>query len=247
MKTSVKILIIIVLTSLFASCQFTEKINFNEDGSGTYTLNMDMSAMVVAMKKMGDSSDIKNKDPQILDSIIDFKTFIDANKDSISRLPKQEQEDLNALKDMKLHIAMDEVKETFFMDFIFEFKKVSELENLQEKISKGQSFDKKDNPPTPKPATEVVYNFDGKKFNRIIKDNHLNKDEIEAYNLSLKQSATMMEGSSYNIEYHFAKPIKTTTYKDATFSADRQTLFIKSDIKTITSNPKLLEFEVILE
>lgn len=246
MKILTKILILSILTLLIISCQLTEKLNINEDGSGTYKLNIDMSTMMAAMKQMGDSTDLKNSDPEIIDSIINFKTFLNEYKDSIAKLPIEEQEKLNTLKDMKLRIAMNEETGVFFMDFIFDFKSVDELKNLQEKISLGNSLNKNDKP-TPKPPTQVVFNFDGKIFKRTIKDNNLSKDEIEAYNLSLDQGASMMEGSSYNLEYHFPKPIKKTTYKDATFSADKKTMFIKSDLKAITANPKLLEFEVILE
>ena len=75
----------------------------------------------------------------------------------------------------------------------------------------------------------------------------LNLDKMDLYKKSMEQGASMINGSSYNIEYHFPKSIKSTTYKDATFSADRKTLYIKTDLNTITTSPKLLDFEVILE
>jgi len=166
MKILIKILALTILTLSVISCQLTEKLNINEDGSGTYKLNIDMTAMMAAMKKMGDSTDIKSSNPEIIDSIIDFKTFINEYKDSIAKLSKEEQEKLNALKDMKLHIAMNEETGVFIMDFIFDFQSVNELKNLQEKISLANSFNKNDDQPSPKPPTEVVFSFDGKKFKR---------------------------------------------------------------------------------
>jgi len=247
MKTITKILSLVMLVITISSCQFTEQINFNKNGSGTYTFNIDMSAMMSAMKKMGDSTSTKKENPEIMDSIMDFKTFLAEKKDSIAKLPKEEQEKLNALKDMKMRIQVNEETGVFKMDFIFDFNNISELDHLQEKISKGQAINKKNEAPSPESPTEVIYSFNGKKFHRIIKDKNLSDEAKEAYKLSMQQSASMMEDGTYNLEYHFPKPIKSTTYKKATFSADRKTIFIKSDLKTITSNPQLLEFEVILE
>jgi len=247
MKILTKLFYLLILVIFISSCQFTEQIDFKENGSGTYTLKMDMSAMITAMKKMGDSTTTKNKNPEMIDSIIDFETFLVEKKDSISKLPKEEQEKLNALKDMKMRIQMNEETDAFNMDFIFDFNNIAELDNIQEKVSKGQSINKKETAPTPEAPTEVIYSFNGKKFNRTVKDKNLSKEAIEAYDLSMKQSSSMMDGSAYNIEYHFPKPIKSTSFKEATFSGDRKTLYIKSDLKTVTSNPHLLEFEVILE
>ncbi len=248
MKKIINLFSFIFITILFSSCEFTEKINLNENGSGTYTLNMDMGAMMNAMKKMGNSTSTDSEKPEILDTIMNFKDFLLEKKDSITKLPKEEQEKLNALKDMKLHLEMNETNGVFNMDFIFDFKSIDELKNIQEKISKGHALnEKKKESPSPEAPTEVLFSFDGKKFHRIVVDKNLSDEEKEAYKKSMEQGASMINGSSYNIEYHFPKPIKSTTYKDATFSADRKTLYIKTDFNTITTNPELLDFEVILE
>ena len=246
MQKLINFFALIVLAILFSSCEFTERIHLNENGSGTYTLNMDMSDMMKAMAEMGDSTSTKK--PEVFDSIIDFNDFLIEKKDSIAKLPKEEQEKLNAVRDMKLRIEMNEITGVFNMDFIFDFKSIDELQNIQEKISKGHSLnEKKKEFPSPKAPTEVRFSFNGKKFHRIVVDKNLSTEEKKAYKESMEQNASMMNGSSYNIEYYFPKPIKSTTYKEATFSADRKTLYIKTDLSTITSNPKLLDFKVILK
>lgn len=248
MQKLIRFFSFIFIVILFSSCEFTEKINLDENGGGTYALNIDMSAMMSAMKKMGDSTNTDTKNLEVLDTLMNFNDFLLEKKDSIAELPKEEQEKLNALKDMKLHLEMNEVTGVFNMDFIFDFKSINELKNIQEKISKGHALnEKKKELPSPEAPTEVRFSFDGKKFHRIVVDKNLSIEEKEAYTKSMEQGASMINGSSYNIEYHFPKPIKNTTYKDATFSADRKTLYIKTDLNTITTNPELLDFEVILE
>ncbi len=245
MKTILKYLSIIIIIISIVSCQFTEKINLNNDGSGTYTLNMDMSAMMEAMQEMRDSTATEN--PEIMDTIINFNDFLVEKKDSIAKLPKDEQEKLESLKDMKLRIATDESEGTFLMDFIFDFKNINELKDLQNKISKGSSINENKNEAAVVSPTDVMFSFNGKKFERKVIEKKLTEEQKEAYKKSLEQSSSYMNEMSYSLEYHFPKPIKSTTYKDAKFSGDRKTIYIETNLKTVTEDPKSLSFTVILE
>lgn len=245
MQTFLKFLSIILIIISIVSCQFTEKINLNNDGSGTYTLNMDMGAMMEAMQKMGDSTDIE--DPEVFDTIINFNDFLIEKKDSIAQLPKEEQEKLQSLKDMKLHVATDESKGLFLMDFTFDFKNLNELKDLQDKISKGSSINENKNEEAPVSPTDVRFSFDGKKFERKVIEKDLTEEQKEAYKKSMEQTSSYMDEMTYSLEYHFPKPIKSSSYKNAKFSADRKTLYIDTSLKTITENPKFLSFTVILE
>ncbi len=247
MKLLTRIFIIIGFAFL-NSCQFTEKINFNENGSGTYRLKIDMSAMMSSMNEMNKENDIEHQKQEIVDTIIKFGDILETKKDSIAKLPDEEQKQLQSLEDLKLHIDINEKENKMITEFIFDFKNVEDLKNIQEKIKKANavSSDKADNDEPVKP-TEVAYHFNGKIFHREIIKKDLTEEQKEAYKKSLEQSGQMLEGSTYQIEYHFARPIKSTTYKDATFSADRKTLFIMSDLKKITDNPELMDFKVILK
>ena len=41
-----------IIAIVFTSCQFTEEITFNKDGSGSYKLNVDIGAMMNSMSGM---------------------------------------------------------------------------------------------------------------------------------------------------------------------------------------------------
>ena len=245
MQTILKYLSVILVIISIVSCQFTEKINLNSDGSGSYTLNMDMSSMMKAIQDIGDSIEIE--DPEVFDTLINFNDFLIEKKDSIAKLSKEEQEKLKALEDMKLHIATDEAKGIFLMDFIFDFKDLNELENLQDKISKGSSINENKNEESPISPTDVKFSFNGKKFERKVIERELTKEQKEAYKKSMEQSMSYMDEMTYALEYHFPKPIKSTTYKNARYSSDRKTLYIETNLKTLTEDPKSLSFTVILE
>ncbi|MCD6544077.1 MAG: hypothetical protein J7K34_06170 [Flavobacteriaceae bacterium] len=246
MKKIKNLIVILISVITLTSCQFTERIHINENGSGVYSLEMDMSAMMGAMKQMGDSLKT-NEDTKVIDTVILFKDILAEKKDSISKLSKEEQESLKAIENLKIHMVVDEKNNKMISDFIFEFNSISELANIQERISKAQSVkDGKEND-APATDTEVKYSYNGKKFTRKVIKKKLSAAEKEAYKKSMEQSASFLDGSSYKLEYTFPKAIKSTTYKGATFSDNRKTMYIQADMKTITENPKLLEFEVILK
>ena len=246
MKKLTNFIILFITLITLTSCQFTERIHINENGSGVYSLEMDMSAMMGAMKQMGDSIET-TEDMKVIDTIILFKDIIAEKKDSIAKLTKEEQETLKAIEDLKIHMMVDEKNNKMISDFIFEFNSISELENIHERISKAQSLKDGDENNAPTSDSEVKYSYNGKKFTRKVEKRKLSPEEKEAYKKSMEQSASFLDGSSYKLEYHFPKAIKSTTYKGALFSDDRKTMYIQADMKTITENPKLLDFEVILK
>lgn len=246
MKKITELFIVLITITTLTSCQFTERININEDGSGKYSLEMDMSAMMSAMKQMGDS--IKpNEEMKVLDTVILFKDILEEKKDSISQLSKEDQASLKAIEDLKIHMMVDEKKNKMVSDFIYDFKSISDLANIQEKISKAQSVKDGKKNDTPASDSDVLYSYNGKKFIRKVIKKKMSDEEKEAYKKSMEQSASFLDGSSYKLEYHFPKTIKSTTYEGATFSADKKTMYIQADMKAITENPKLLNFEVILK
>ncbi len=248
MKYFTNLIIVLISVITLTSCQFTERIDIKENGSGKYSLEMDMSAMMSAMKQMGDSLQANDeKQEQVIDTIILFKDILKEKKDSIAKLSKEDQETLKAIEDLKIHMVVDEKEGKMVSDFILEFNSINELGNIQEKISKAQAVqDGKENK-APTTDTEVKYSYNGKKFHRKVIKKKMSAEEEEAYQKSMEQSASFLDGSSYKLEYHFPKKIKSTTYKGATFSADKKTMYIQADMKTITENPKLLDFEVILK
>jgi hypothetical protein len=246
MQSITRFFILFISLIVLTGCQFTEKINLNDNGSGTYKLKIDMSAMMSSMKGMKEASEDK-EEPEVVDTIINFSDILNERKDSIAKLPEDEQAKLKALEDLKLHVSINEEKNIAVTEFIFDFNNISELKNIQEKIEKANSVN--DGKPAKENIrpTEVVYHFDGKTFHREVVKRNLTDEQKEAYKKSMEQGSQMVEGSSYQIEYNFPRPVKSTTYKGATFSSDRKTMFIQSDMKKVTEDPKSLDFKVVLE
>ncbi|MGC1474133.1 MAG: hypothetical protein WA775_16195 [Psychroserpens sp.] len=94
-------LIALSLSLILTSCQFSEHIYVNEDGSGTMKFSMDASEMMEMVAEMGGGESTKGID-KAMDSTIVFKDFIDEHRDSILTLSVDEQKKIRALEDFKM-------------------------------------------------------------------------------------------------------------------------------------------------
>ena len=76
---------ILFVALTFVSCQITETMELNEDGTGRMSIEMDMSE-VMAFGGMIEDSTITR-----MDTIISMREILEEKKDSISQLSKKEQ------------------------------------------------------------------------------------------------------------------------------------------------------------
>ena len=244
----IKYLLLIFLAITVASCVFTEEITIKNDGSGSYAFKMDMSKMMAAMDEMGAENDSIKKEPQKIDSVMYFKDILSEKKDSVANLSKEEQEMLKSLEDLKIRLQMDEEKQQMNMDFLFDFKNVTELKNMNDRVSKAQEMsDKKKQQNNFQSNTDVEYLFANNTFSRKVTLKELSKEELEEYEKNIKQASSMFDESTYRIIYHFENKIKSVSIEGAKISDDKKTLTIEMPMDTIMKNPFLLNFEVKLK
>ena len=239
-------LLLLILALSLASCMFTEEIYIKNDGSGSYAFKMDISQMVESMKEISTKDSLKA--PQVVDSIIYFKDILEKRKDSIQKLDPEDRMALEAIKDLKLHMLIDEEEGKMLLDFGMDFKHISELQNMQDKISKAQALnDNKDDDEGLKSKSDVAYSFKNKVFKREVIMKDLSSEELEVVEQSIKQSNSFLDGTMYKIIYHFESPIKKVSFKGAMISDDKKTLTIEVPLDSVMKNPKWLEFEVKLK
>jgi len=227
---------------LLTSCMFTEEIYLNNDGSGNYAFNIDLSEM---MKSMGEMS-LKDslKESKVLDTIVFFKDILEEYKDSIATLDKEDKEIIEALKDLKLHMHVDEEKGEMLMDFKMDFKDISELKNMEQKIAKAQALsDKKKKDKSMPSNSDVIYSFKDKTFSRNVSLKDLSEDQLN----EIKEASSFLEGGLYKIIYHFESEIKSVSFDGAQISDDKKTMTIEVPMDSIIKNQKLLDFEVKLK
>jgi len=245
MKFKTLLFLIGLLTSL-TSCMFTEELTVNNDGSGTYAFKMDMSEMLESVKDMSNKDSLK--EPEVLDTIVFFKDILEEKKDSISKLTEEEQILLKSLEYLKLHMQVDEENGKMLMDFVMDFKNISELKDMQNKITKAQALsDGKNQDNSLKSKADVEYSFDGKTFRRSVIMKDLSEEKLQEVERSIQQSSSFLEGAMYKVIYHFESEIHSVSFKGAVISNDQKTLKIEVSLDSVMKNPKWLDFEVKLK
>ncbi|MBD0852543.1 hypothetical protein [Maribacter arenosus] len=236
---------LLLVVALVASCNFTEEIYLNDDGSGKLSINFDGSEM---MDMAGD--EMMKSGEKAIDSVISFKAFLEEKKDSIATLSAAEQAKLKKLEPFKLHMVMNpETKEMKF-DMFSEFKNITEVSDafntFQEASSIGPGGN---NQATPagmgNQSTEVEYSFTANTFKRTAKiiDSLLQQQSVD----SLAGAEMFLSGSMYKLKYHFPRRVKSSSIEAATYSADGKTLFYEIDFLSYMKNPDTLNIEVELE
>lgn len=231
-----------ILSLLLVSCQFTEEITFQKNGSGLYKLKIDMGELMSGLPSQ-DKDTVKAKEK--IDSIIYIKDILDAYKDSINTLTPAEKAQLEAIKDMRIHMIVDDENSKMNMNFLLDFKDVSDLHNIKEKVELASKLqEKKNDTKTNLENHEVQYEFSKKKFARKVTMKDMSVEEQEAFDKQQENNQMFMKGSMYSLVYHFPRKIKSTTLKGAEISRDRKTLRYTIALDEIIQDPKLLDFTV---
>lgn len=87
MKTKLYTVLALLLLVFTTSCNFTENITINPDGSGNMTMAMDGSTlMALAGEEIANETGGKRTD-----TIMDFSALLKDKKDSIAKMPEQER------------------------------------------------------------------------------------------------------------------------------------------------------------
>ncbi len=240
-----KCILLLVLVFTLASCQFTETMNLNDDGTGRMSLSVDLSEMMAfGGEMMKDTTLVKT------DTIISFRELFKEKKDSIAQLSKDEQKRLMAMENYNIHMVTDPETNKMIVDIFIDFKDVSEANDLMkgfdqsEGMIPGMSNDNKNGEKEPE-IVGVEYSYKNGIFKRdaYIIDKELHKAQID----SMKQTESFMSGMTYKLKYTFPKKIKKSSVDDATYSLDGKTIELERTFVEYMKNPDVLDLEVELE
>lgn len=242
---------VIAFLTLFTSCQFSENIYINEDGTGKVSFNMDGSEL---MDMMGEEMAKGNE--KRIDSTISFKDLFKDQKDSIAKLPQAQQDKLKKLEAFQMHMVMDAEKKKMGMDMFADFKNVNELQDMFSAMNTAGDIDKNKNPnsqagsnPMSALGAEGVsstnYSYNGNMFKREVVV--LDKEKLASVKDSLGQAKMMFASSDYTLNYHFPKKIKSVSLENAKISEDGKSFSVTVNFMQYIENPESLNVEVELE
>ena len=242
-----RLLGILVFSTLLPSCNFTEEIYFNEDGSGKLNIHFDGNEMMTMLASMDSTLSTE----KAIDSTLVFRDLLEEKKDSIAQLSPEEQAKLKKLEPFSIRMVVDHGKGTMNFDMYSEFKKVSEVNDafnaFQEAGSLGPSLGPDSTSPikSKRPTTKVNYALRGNTFTRktAIVDQTMFEQELD----SLQGAEMFLSGSTYTFKYHFPKRVKRVNVEGATFSMDGKTMVYEVNFLDMMKNPKSMDLKVELE
>jgi hypothetical protein len=228
-----------LLLAFFAtSCNFTENITVNPDGSGKASFDLDGSQLMgMAGRQMADKK---------IDTTFTFKEIFAKKKDSIAKLPKAEQARLKSLENMQVKMIVNAEDAQLNINVLNDFKKANEIGDVMKAFKdiaavknpkKAESLGFLDNHST------VKYSYDGKTFKKnveMVKNVAAQQDTLSMYK-------SMMEGSTYTVKYKFPKKIKKVSNPAAIISEDKKGLSLTYDLTEYLDHPTQLALDVEFE
>ena len=187
-----------------------------------------------------------------MDSVVWFADVLDEKRDSIRKLSAEEQKRLEKLRPYQMRMITDH--DAGEMKFILsrEFSDIAEVGDAFNAFQDAGTLDpvKGENAPMDPESeiyqsTEVVYSFQGNTFSRrgIIVDSALHQQRID----SLKGGESFLEESTYKLQIHFPRKVRSANFEGATLSLDGKTLFYEVGFLEYLKNPEALNLEVVLE
>ena len=244
---SIKLFLTFFVLVTLVSCTVTENIYINDNGSGNFSVEMDGSALMAMMP--ADSL----KTEKSIDSTFSFKQLLVEKKDSIAKLPIEQQALLKKLENFNMRMKMDTEEKQFVFSMNTNFKNVAELQDVMETMNAFNTIQKNNkstseaNPYLPSGGfgsnnSVLSYAYNGKKFTRKATMNTAETNETE--NDSLRQYKMIFESSIYVLKYHFPKPVKKVSNTTALFSEDRKTITVQYPFSEYMANPDKLNIEV---
>lgn len=245
------------LLLFFACCitscfNLTEEYTIREDGSGHFTINMDMYKMIDMMNSFGkfDSSDKKIEEEKARDTIIYFKKSIDESKELSA-------DEKRLFRDGSLKLVMNLKEKKFFFDISFPFKNHADLvkihssypnamRNIDFKEAFGNDTSSGKMMEQPGDLTMTGQYLELTAGNNFI-ERKVNKEKMKEYSekdTSLKMMMPMLGSVYISSVIHLPRAVKKIDNPYGQLSEDKKTVTFKFPFADYIERPEVMNFRV---
>jgi hypothetical protein len=234
----------VILACFFAvSCEVHEEVVVNENASGTYTTNMDMSALIDLMQNFG-GEEALTKDG--MDRVIDTTIML---KDALDTSTKVTPEQKELVKDGKINLQMNVKEKLFKININIPYKDLASLQRLMngEGSTGGLSdvfknvFGKGGDKGMPEGAKEPDMGEIGSVYNVTVKNGLIsravNPEKFKKITEN-PEMAQLKQMASTGMEIAYTTTIKLPR---AVKKSDNPLLKLSDDKKTVTMKYNMLE------
>jgi hypothetical protein len=241
MKTYFFLLFLVLATS----CQVTETIHLNPDGSGTIevtNLRDENSYMQLAKENY-------SKEEIYEDTTCVFGDYIKKHQETFSRASAADQNVFLRYSDVKVRRKQSSYEKEFKTTYSQNFKKASDIVDLYkadhylDDVINNYALSAEEH------YYKVNYTFEGDHFNRTVTITdtlELKKefDKVEKYKDYYKGYKLVQ---NYALHYHFPRKILSVSNPLAKISNDRKSLSVQFLLTDCVQNPVITNLEVVLE
>ncbi|MEM6718384.1 MAG: hypothetical protein AAF611_03615 [Bacteroidota bacterium] len=237
-----------VLLTFCTSCEFSETIYINEDGTGKMSMYLDGSEL---MPMIGGQISVGKWNS--IDSTISFKELLKEAKMDVGKLSSADRSKVKSLEKVNMHMQIDSDKNKLNVDVFSDFKSVNDLQNMFTAMNVLGDLGAKNNKLKSNPLSSVdvgevssmEYSFKNNVFKRSFRVK--NEKLIDSLKQNLGQAQMLFAASTYKLDYHFPKKIKSVSVEDAVIGKDGKSFTLKVNVMDFVNNPEILNFEVELE
>ncbi|KUJ62233.1 hypothetical protein AR687_09455 [Flavobacteriaceae bacterium CRH] len=240
-----KYLKVFALLILASSCQVTETIKINADGSGSIEvvrLRDENSYMQLAGERYSHEEVFK-------DTTYVFKEYIEKYKENFLKYTAEEQKLMKKNSSVKVYKKESSFEKEFKSVFSLDFNKVSEIPDLYKTEDYANDIKYNYALTAENHYYKIDYDFDGKVFKRLVTitnpaELQKTKDEFKK---AYSKYASLKLTQTYTLLYHFPRKIKSVSNEKAAISSDKKTITVEIQLSECLQNPEMTSLEVVLE
>lgn len=240
-----KIYVLLLLVFFITSCQVTETIHLNEDGTGKIEIN-ELRDEQSYMQLMGENY---SKEEVFKDTTYIFKDLIAQHAETFSRLPVFEKAIFEKFNSVEVHSKKSSFEKEFRTTIRQKFTKIEEVADLYKTEEYADDIENNYALVAEEHYYSVNFIFDGKIFKRIVKITdavELKKQQDKIAELKTRV-VHLKISQPYVLKYHFPRKIKSVSNLNAKISDDKKVLELQFLITDCLINPESTNLEVILE
>lgn len=258
MKNGRLLLAVLPLLFLTACFDTIEEFTIHEDGSGEYSMKMDMYKMIEMMSQFAGEKDLSNSKDfnEVKDSSFNFIDVI-AEANTLSA----EEKDIFKEGSFRMHMSLKD-KETW-LRYSFPYKNRGDLAKIYANGPKALEAAGKQMKPetTGNDATHdgVMPNtgaandvFKSGEFFELTNEKGLfeKKARVEALKAYTAKDSTLQQmlpmlGEAYSITIiHLPRPVKKIDHPNAQLSADKKTVTLKFPFTDLVERPEAMNFKI---
>lgn len=240
-----KIIGIIAVLLLLTSCQISENITINDDGSGTIEM-IESRNEPSYMRLVGEQY---AKEDFFKDTTYVFKEYVDKYNSNYIKYTPIEQILFSRYKNVSVHIKKSSFDKEYKTTFNYSFNKVESIPDLYKTEDYADDLENNYALTAEKHYYSVSYTYDNSTFKRIVtitnkEEQNNQKIEIEAAKSKYDKLGLVQ---TYQLNYNFPRKIKSVSNTAAIISSDRKSVSVTFPLSDCISSPDSTALEVVLE